>query len=226
MGRRRASPATEGPTPPPRTMPGPMQTASVVARHLVPLLGLWQSGGSVENFLLLGVFNIAFAIAGIAVVGVAVSTRDTNLGNGLANRIAAWLTLAAIGAFVALLLSALFGWVIAIIASHSPLGFWNRELGWLLLATIASALPGMARQYHDDVASKLPEAARKQRDQPMILGLVLCAGLIFLLSGYAANWGRFGVNLMALAITALSIFRDLRPDLMRKMVPVDRRPQA
>ena len=209
----------EEPTAAPQERPGLVQVASVVARHLVPLLGLWRSGGSVENFLLLGVFNIAFAIAGIAVVGVAVSTRDSNLGNGLANRIAAWLALAAVGAFVTLLLGALFGWVIALIASHSPLGFWNRELGWLLLATIASALPGMARQYQADVASKLPEAARKQRDQPLILGLVFCAGLIFILSGYAAGGGRFGVNAMALAITALSIFRDLRPDLLRKLVP-------
>src|SRR4249920_3328218 len=52
------------------------QTASIVARHAIPLLGVWLFGGSVENFLLLSVFNIALSISCIAVVGLAVSTRQ------------------------------------------------------------------------------------------------------------------------------------------------------
>ena len=39
------------------------QQASIVARHLVPLACLALFGGSVLQFLLLSVFNIAFTVA-------------------------------------------------------------------------------------------------------------------------------------------------------------------
>ena len=228
MGRKRRKPSklappTALPVPTPRPRNSPLQTASIVVRNLLPLLGLWWTGGSVENFLLLGVFNIAFAIACIACIGVAVSTRATNGAHGTANELAAWLTLAGMCLFLTVLLTALFGWVIALLASRSPLGLWNAQLGWLLLATLASALPGLMRQYQWDAASGLPEDMRKRRDQPLIAGLVLSAGLLFVLSGQAADWGRFGVNLMAVAVTALALFRDLRPDLLRRLVPLDGR---
>jgi hypothetical protein len=202
----------------------PAETASIIARHVVPLAGLWLYGGSVENFLLLSVFNIALAIACIAVVGVTVSTRQTNGFVSTADAIAGSLTLIVIGAGVTLLLTALFGWVIALIASESPSGLWNAALGWSALAIVAAALPEMIQQYRADVAAKLPEETRKKRDQPIIGGQLMCAGLIFILSGYAAGWGRVGAILMALAITALFIFRDLRPDLMRELTRPSNRP--
>jgi hypothetical protein len=200
------------------------QTVSIVARHVVPLLGLWWYGGSVENFLLLSVFNIAYSIACIAVVGLAVSTRQTVGDQGATDSISALIALLVIGAVITLVLTVMFGWAIALIASESSLGLWNKQLGWSALAIVVVALPDMVRQYQQDMAAKLPEEQRKKRDQPVVGGLLLCAGLIFVLSGYAASWGRFGVICMALLITALFIFRDLRPDLMRELTRPSNRP--
>ena len=65
---------------------------------------------------------------------------------------------------------------------------------------------------------------RKKRDQPVVGGLLMCAVLILMLSAYAAEWGHVGVILMALLSTALFIFRDLRPDLMRELTRPSNRP--
>jgi cobalamin synthase len=203
---------------------GATEIVSIVARHVVPLAGLWLLGGSVENFLLLSVFNIAFTIACIAVVGLAVSTRQINGYVSAADTIGALITLAVVGTGITLLLTVMFGWVIALIASESALGLWNAALGWSVLAIVAAALPDLIRQYREDMAAKLSEEARKKRDQPVVGGQLMCAGLIFVLSGYAADWGRLGVIFMALAITALFIFRDLRPDLMRELTRPRNRP--
>ena len=203
---------------------GAAEIASIVARNVVPLVGLWWFDGSVENFLLLSIFNIALAIACIAVVGVAVSTRQVNGFVSVADAIAGSLTLVAVGAGVTLLLTGLFGWVIALIASESPSGLWNAALGWSVLAIVLAALPDMIRQYRADMAANLSEEARKRRDQPVVGGQLMCAGLIFVVSGYAGDGGRFGVIGLALAITALFIFRDLRPDLMRELTRPSNRP--
>jgi hypothetical protein len=202
------------------------QTVSIIARHVVPLAGLWWFGGSVENFLLLSVFNIAFTIACIAVVGLAVSTRQINGDQGAVDSIGALLTLIVIGAIVTLVLTVMFGWVIALIASESALGLWNAPLGWSVLTIIVVALPDMVRQYREDMAAKLPEEERKKRDQPVVGGLFMCAGLIFVVSGYAGSWGRFGVVIVALLVTGLFIFRDLRPDLMRELTRPSNRPPS
>jgi hypothetical protein len=202
------------------------QTISIVARHVVPLAGLWIFGGSVENFLLLSVFNIAFSIACIAVVGLAVSTRQINGDQGAADSIGALVTLVIIGAITTLVLTVMFGWVIALIASESPLGLWNAPLGWSLLTIVVVALPDMVSQYREDMAANLPEEVRKKRDQPVVGGQLMCAGLMFILSGYAADGGHVGAILMALVVTGLFIFRDLRPDLMRELTRPSNRPPS
>ena len=68
-----------------------------------------------------------------------------------------------------------------------------------------------------DLLSPLTAQERKQRDQPNVIVLVLSAGLIFMLSGYIADFGRFGLVTLAIAVNALFVFRDLRPDLMREL---------
>jgi hypothetical protein len=194
-----------------------MQKASIVARHLVPLACLAFFGGSVLQFLLLCVFNLAFTIAGMGTVGVAVSTRQEVKSTGCADQVAALVTLAGVCRVVALMLSALFGWIIALAASWETDGLWNAMLWWGVLGTVLAALPGMVMQYRDDLRAKLSEDARKRRDQPIVGVHLFSAGFIFLLSGFTLGWEGVGATLLALMVTALFIFRDLRPDLARAL---------
>ena len=56
--------------------------------------------------------------------------------------------------------------------------------------------------------------------------MVFCAGLIFMMSGYIMDLGRYGLMVMVVAVTGLFVFRDLRPDLMRELTrPKNRPPQ-
>lgn len=193
------------------------QKASIVARHLVPLACLAFFGGSVLQFLLLCVFNLAFTIAGIGTVGVGVSTRQEVHTTGRADQLAGLVTLAVICIVAALVLTALFGWIIAVVASYEADGLWNATLWWGVLGTILAALPGMVLQYQQDLRSKLSEDARKRRDQPVVGVHLFSAAFIFLLSGFTLGWEGVGATLLALLVTALFIFRDLRPDLARAL---------
>jgi len=194
-----------------------VQKASIVARHLVPLACLAFFGGSVLQFLLLCVFNLAFTIAGIGTVGVAVSTRQEVKSTGWMDQVGAIVTLAGICIVGALVLSALFGWIIAVVASYETEGLWNATLWFGVLGTVLAALPGMVIQYNEDLHAKLSEDARKRRDQPVVGVHLFSAGFIFLLSGFTLGWEGVGATLLALLVTALFIFRDLRPDLARAL---------
>jgi len=200
------------------------ETIAIIARHLVPLCGVLFFGASAENFLLLSIFGIAFTIACIGTMGLVMSVQDTINSKGLANKIATWIFLIAINLFVSLFLTAMFGWVLALFASESAMGLWNAPLGWSVLAIIVCALPGLYRQYSDDMNSKMSETDIKKRDQPQVLVHVLCAGMLFMMSGYVGDWGYYGLIAMAILVTALFIFRDLRPDLMRELTRPSNRP--
>jgi hypothetical protein len=193
------------------------QQASIVARNLVPLACLAVFGGSVLQFLLLSVFNLAFTIAGIGTVGVAVSTRQEVTSTGVADQLGALVTLAAVCIGASLVLSVLFGWVIAVFAADEAQGLWDRTLWLSVLGIVVAALPGMVMQYRQDLLANLSEDERKRRDQPAVGVHLFSALFIFILSAYTLDWGRLGAVLMALAVTALFIFRDLRPDLARAL---------
>jgi hypothetical protein len=74
------------------------------------------------------------------------------------------------------------------------------------------------------MASDLSDAERKMRDQPNILTLVVCAGIIFVASGYSADLGRFGLTAMVVFVSLLFLLRDLRPDLARELSRPANRP--
>lgn len=200
------------------------QTVVIITRNLIPLACVLFFGGSALEFLLLSVFSLAITIACIGVNGVAVSTKIEETDAGIANAFSAWITLVLIGLFISLLLTALFGWVIALFASFGKNGIFTSTLLWSALAIAVSAIAELYRKYHADRHSGLGEAQRKQRDQPIVLGHVLSAGLIFIMSGELLNMGRIGMVTMTIAVTALFIFRDLRPDLMRQLVRPSNKP--
>jgi hypothetical protein len=194
-----------------------VQDAAIVARHAVPLGAVLLFEGSALQFCLVAVFGLAFDIAGIAVVGMAVSTRPLRAASGRADAVASWSMLALVGIVVSLVLTALFGWVIAVVAAQGIADAWNANLAWGVLATVAGGLPGLWFRYRDDLRAGLAEEQRKRRDQPLVFTHVLCAALVFLISAHAAGWGQAGAIALAVAITALFVFRDLRPDLARKL---------
>jgi hypothetical protein len=136
---------------------------------------------------------------------------------GVADQLGALVTLAAVCIGASLVLSLLFGWVIAVFAADEAQGLWDRTLWLSVLGIVAAALPGMVMQYQQDLLANLSEDERKRRDQPVVGVHLFSALFIFILSTYTLDWGHLGAVLMALAITALFIFRDLRPDLARAL---------
>jgi hypothetical protein len=75
----------------------------------------------------------------------------------------------------------------------------------------------MVMQYQADLDAKLDEETRKRRDRPEVGVQLFSAGFIFLLSAFTLGWEGVGAVLLALLVTALFIFRDLRPDLARAL---------
>jgi MFS family permease len=199
----------------------PLQIAGIVMRHSIPLVGMLWFGWSAGQFLLLSVFNIAFGIACIGTVGVAVSTASTP--TGLADSVGTWLSLVAVAIGISALLTLMFGWVVALLVGGAA---FDVSLAWSALAMVVTALPGLITQYQTDLRAGLSEEQRKQRDQPNVLTLAMCGALIFILSGYAAKAGGFGVAVMVIGVTALFLFRDLRPDLMRELTRPAHRPPS
>ncbi|HOX72906.1 MAG TPA: hypothetical protein PLR28_09820 [Dokdonella sp.] len=200
-----------------RPLPSRAQAAAIVIRNLIPLAGIVVLGWLAGQFLILSVFSLALSIVGIGTTGVMVSTRKQMPDARLSDQISSGVIAIGLTLFGSVILTALFGWVIAVFAVNIGESLFDGALLGSALLVVISAAPAMVRQYREDLASSLTEEQRKQRDQPTVFGLVLSAGLIFVLSGYAPGFGRFGLVALAFAVTALFIFRDLRPDLVRSL---------
>lgn len=202
----------------PRRRITPLEMTGIVVRHLIPVAGVLAFGWAAGQFLLLSVFNIAFSVVCIGMIGTAVSTRQAQVvAPGWGNQIRTWLTSLVVALLLSLLLTAMFGWVVALLFVSSGHSLYERSVILSALLMVASAAPVAYQQYQTDLRSGLTEQQRKKRDQPNVVVLMLTAGLIFILSGYAADFGRFGLIVMVIAVTGLFILRDLRPDLMREL---------
>lgn len=214
---RKSAPEEPFWSPLPREHLGAAKTIGIVARGLVPLAGVLFFGWPASQFLLLSVFNIAFTVASIGTVGVAVSMRKEQTSvPGRFAQIQSWASLLVVCLMLTIVLTTLFGWVVAIFASAEQPGLFDASLLWSALVIVAGSAPGLIAQYRADLLSSMTEEQRKQRDQPNLMVLVLCAGLIFVMSGFVGSLGRYGLIAMAMAVTGLLGFRDLRPDLMRE----------
>lgn len=198
---------------------GAIGTAGIVVRNLVPLAMVLAFGWSIGQFLVLNVFNLTFAVTSIAIVGVSVSHREAMHASGTLDALGSWLMVIGAGAFVSLLLTAVFGWVVALMAWQDDGGLFDRGLLLAALAIVLAAAPGMYRQYRVDAASGLSEEGRKRRDQPQIHVLMASMAMILFASFWAAKGGRIGLHVLAVLVTVLSLLRDLRPDLLRRLMP-------
>jgi hypothetical protein len=207
----------------PRQSFTPAQTAGIVVRHLIPMVGVFAFGWSAGQFLLLSLFDICFNIVCTGVLGALVSTRqEVGLGPNPADVIGGWLTALGLALVGSVLLTALFGWVIALFMVSAGDGLLEKSLWISALTMVLTSAPALLRRYQSDLTAGMSEAQRKRRDQPNVLVLVLNAGLIFVMCGFAGDLGRFGLFALVIAVTALSLLRDLRPDLMRELArPAD-----
>jgi hypothetical protein len=225
MGRRRRRQAKERETAPPKWAPvprprfGPWQQAGLVLRHGVPLAGALFSPTGAIDFLLLTLYGLGLSLSGLGVVALAISTKPTRERAGLADTVASFALMAGIGLAGALVYTALVGWVLALVASFTDDGLWHASLGWGALAMTVGVVPGLVAQYRDDVQSQRSEDERRRRDQPQVFEVMLASGFLFLLSGPIAGLGWGGMVVLALLLTAMLLFRDVRPDLVRKLVP-------
>ena len=196
------------------------QIAASLLRHLIPVVGTIGFGWSVSQFGLLSVFNIALSIACIAVIGVGASMIKARAESATSAwaKIEPWISLGIVAIFITLLLTVMFGWVIVVMAPEGASLFGDRRLWVGALGMIAAALPGILSGLRADVRSSLSDDQRKQRDQPRVGVLFFTGVIIFMGSGYAASWfGAWGLYPLMLLITALLMFGELRPDLLREI---------
>ncbi|WP_146151741.1 hypothetical protein [Ahniella affigens] len=186
-------------------------------RHLIPLSIVLVLGHSAGHFLLLTVFNLALTMSTLAVVGVAVSMRGKYIST--MDQIAGLTTLLAVGLGVTLLLTALFGWVVAVLIDATEGSLMNPELIGSAALMLVCNVPHAWRQYQDGVKNPMSEVAAQQRDRPLIFAHLFSAGLVFMLAPYAFEFGRIGLLILACLLTGVFVFRDLRPDLIRRLAP-------
>ncbi|MBN8482962.1 MAG: hypothetical protein J0L88_15360 [Xanthomonadales bacterium] len=200
----------------------PIETVGIIVRDVIPLGMVLAFGWSIGQYVLISVFDLTFAVTSIAMVGVSVSHRQVMNASGPLDALGSWLAVVGAGALVSLLLTAVFGWVVALMAWQEEGRLFDRTLVLSALAIVLAAAPSMYRRYRADAASGLPEAVRKRRDEPRIQVLMASMAMILFASFWAAQGGRIGLHALAVAVTALSLLRDLRPDLLRKLVPAPR----
>ena len=198
---------------------GRIGMAGIVVRNLIPLVMVIVFSWSIGQYVLLSVFDLTFAVTSIAMVGVSVSHREAMNASGPLDAFGSWLSVIGAGAFVSLLLTAMFGWVVALMAWEVDRQLFDRTLVWSALAIVLAAAPALYRQYRVDVESGLSEAVRKRRDEPRINVLMASLAAILFASFWAAQGGTIGLYALAIAVTALSLVRDLRPDLLRRLLP-------
>ena len=208
----------------PRQPLAPLQTALIVARNAIPVVGVLFFGWSAGQFLLISVFTIAFSVTCIGVVGAMVSTHKEQGNTGPVDDAKGWFIAFACAVLLSLLLTAMFGWVIAVITVSTGHPLFTPSLGWAAFTMIAAVAPMVLDQYRADMASDLTEAERRKRDQPRVMTLVISAAIIFVASGYSANLGRFGLTALVVFVSGLFLLRDARPDLMRELSRPRNRP--
>jgi len=197
------------------------QLLAVLLRHGLPLVGMLAYGWSAGQFLVCAVFNTTWPIGVIAATNIVVSDRlAARSAADVAPRSSDLLRVTAIALAVALVLGMLFGWIVVVAAAQGDAHTFDPSLLISVGMTIASGSVAAFTQYRADLAARLDEATRKQRDQPAIFALLASAAIVFMVSGHLAQLGGFALPVSVCVLTALFIVRDLRPDLLRRIVPL------
>lgn len=188
------------------------EIAAIVLRHCVPIVGILAFGWSAVQFLLLTVFNFGLTIGNIGLVGVSVETlresADRRVGVGQ------WINLLIVTAIIALLLTALGGWPMFVIAHRDENVLAEPALWLSALMMELAAIPVIRADIRAKLASTQSLEEMKLRDQPRVGAAFFGIGASLILSGWAANWGRFGMLALVIVFTAFGLLRELRPDVI------------
>lgn len=208
--RSGAEPAS-APSPPTR----PAQIAGIALAHAVPIIGIFVFGWSATQFLVLSVFNLGLSIGNIGLTGVAASAvRGSGSAAPRPMRIGEWTRLFVACMFIALLLTAIGSWPIFVLADDGAQVFASRQL-WLSALTMQIlAAPSLYAEFVDKVHSPLSLDQIKRQDQSRVGSAFSGIAVGMILTGYAGDLGGAGLSLLVVAFTALSLFRELRPDLV------------
>ncbi|MBL0163419.1 MAG: hypothetical protein IPP82_07165 [Xanthomonadales bacterium] len=133
-----------------------VQTTGIVVRQLIPVVGIIALGWSAGQFLLLSVFNICFSVVCIGVLGAVVSKRQqVGPSPNPEHEIGSWLVALAFALIGSVLLTAMFGWVIALYMVAAGDRLFDSWLAACALMMVASAAPALCRQYQGDLAAGL-----------------------------------------------------------------------
>ncbi len=188
----------------------PAAIAGIVVRHALPVITNLWFGWSVPQFIVLTVFNIGLSISCLAGYGAMESTiKEAGSNPSPAQQIGMWLSLTLWTLFFALVLTAIFGWVVL---ARLPEGTLHDRALWLsALSMVMAAMPGYRDQILADIHAKLSVVQRRARDTPIAVILLTSGTLVLLLSWFLP---RENLVPLMLAATAFFIFRDLRPDLV------------
>jgi hypothetical protein len=189
----------------------------IVARHMVPAIGVLEFGAPVGQFALLTQFNIALSIGCITVFDADIARRKELSSMSRREQFADFAKPLRRCLLFALPMAALFS-----IPAVYAFGIALFTLPLLVSAAmmVISAVPGLFEKYRADIRTDDGVAKREQEYIPQNQSLLICA---ILLAFYLPYGDPDGDSFVVIATTALLIFRDLRPDLLMQLLKNSRR---
>jgi hypothetical protein len=184
----------------------------IVARHLVPAIGVLEFNAPVGQFALLTQFNIALSIGCITVFDADIARSKELISMSQREQLADFAKPLQRCLLFALPLAALFS--IPAVYAYGAAVFTLSLLASALMMIVA-ALPGLFEKYRADIRSDIGVAKREEKYIPQNQSLLICA---VLLAFYLPYGDPDGDAFVVFATTGLLIFRELRPDLLMKLL--------
>jgi hypothetical protein len=189
----------------------------IVARHMVPAIGLLELGAPVGQFALLTQFNIALSIGCITVFDADIARRKELSSMSRREQIADFAKPLRRCLLFALPIAVLFS-IPAILAYGMAL--LTLPLFSSAVMMIVASVPGLFEKYRADIRTEVGVARREQEYIPQNQSLLICA---IVLAFYLPYGDPDGDSFVVIATTALLIFRELRPDLLMQLLKNSRR---
>ena len=189
----------------------------IVARHLVPAIGVLEFGAPVGQFALLTQFNIALSIGCVTVFDADIARRKELSSMTRSEQFADFAQPLRRCLLFALPIAALFS--IPAIYAYG-LTVLTLSLFGSAVMMIVAAVPGLFEKYRADIRTDSGVAKREQEYIPQNQSLLICA---ILLAFYLPYGDPDGDSFVVAATTALLIFRELRPDLLMRLLKNSRR---